>query len=218
MKIGIYKWVSPSGRIYVGQSRNIDQRKDWYLSGGIKNAPMPKLKRSFKKYGIENHIFDVIEYCTLEELNEREIYWGLFFNTLNEGLNCKLGEQNCIFSEETKDKMREAKLGKSLPQEVKTKIGESNMGQKRSQETKNKMIISRTGGVRSQETKNEMSKTRSKTPYHIKPVIQVKNGIEIEYISQTEASLLTGVSIGSISACCTGRTKTAAGFIWKYKK
>jgi group I intron endonuclease len=114
MNIGIYKWVSPTGRIYVGQSTNIKQRKEWYLSNGISNASMPKLKRSFNKYGIENHLFEIIEYCSIEKLNEREIYWGVFYNTLENGLNCKLGEQNCIFSEETKNKMSVAKKNKPL--------------------------------------------------------------------------------------------------------
>lgn len=117
MNIGIYKWVSPTGRIYVGQSTNIKQRKEWYLSNGISNASMPKLKRSFNKYGIENHLFEVIEYCSIEKLNEREIYWGLFYNTLENGLNCKLGEQNCVFSEETKNKMSVAKKSKPLSTE-----------------------------------------------------------------------------------------------------
>jgi group I intron endonuclease len=114
MNIGIYKWVSPTDRIYVGQSTNIKQRKEWYLSNGISNASMPKLKRSFNKHGIEKHLFEVIEYCSIEKLNEREIYWGLFYNTLEDGLNCKLGEQNCVFSEETKNKMSIAKKNKPL--------------------------------------------------------------------------------------------------------
>jgi group I intron endonuclease len=117
MNIGIYKWVSPTGRVYVGQSTNIKQRKEWYLSGGTVNASMPKLKRSFEKHGIENHIFEIIEYCSIEKLNEREIYWGIFYDTLEKGLNCKLGEQNCVFSKETKNKMSVAKKNKPLSTE-----------------------------------------------------------------------------------------------------
>jgi group I intron endonuclease len=117
MNTGIYKWTSPTGRIYVGQSKDLKQRKEWYLSNGIEQASMPKLKRSFKKHGIKNHIFEIIEYCSLEQLNNREIYWGLYYNTLEKGLNCKLGEQNCVFSENTKNKMSKAKKGKSLTQQ-----------------------------------------------------------------------------------------------------
>lgn len=117
MDSGIYKWTSPSGRVYVGQSKQLTQRKEWYNSTGINYASMPKLKRSFKKYGVENHTYEIIEYCPLDKLDEKEIYWGLYYNTLEEGLNCKLGEQNSIFSEETKSKMSKAKQGfKLLPE------------------------------------------------------------------------------------------------------
>lgn len=121
MDSGIYKWTSPSSRIYVGQSKQLTQRKEWYNGTGINYASMPKLKRSFKKYGVENHIYEIIEYCPLDKLDEREIYWGLHYNTLEEGLNCKLGEQNSIFSEETKSKMSKAKQGFKLSPESEAK-------------------------------------------------------------------------------------------------
>jgi len=73
MDSGIYKWTSPTKRIYVGQSKNLIKRKEWYLSKGIETACMPKLKRSFKKYSIDNHIFEIIEYCSEDQLNNRDI-------------------------------------------------------------------------------------------------------------------------------------------------
>ena len=113
MTSGIYKWVSPTNRIYVGQSKNLKQREEWYRGGGVSRTTMTKLKRSFNKHGVNNHKFEIIEYCDILELNNKEIYWGLYYNVLSpKGLNCKLGNQNCLFSEETKQKMREAKLGK----------------------------------------------------------------------------------------------------------
>ena len=48
--------------------------------------------RSFKKYGVKNHIFEVIEECLVENLNKRERYWQEYYNVLNEGLNCRLTE------------------------------------------------------------------------------------------------------------------------------
>jgi hypothetical protein len=123
MTSGIYKWTSPTNKIYVGQSKNLEQREKWYRSGSINKTTMTKLKRSFIKHGIDNHIFEIIEYCSINKLNEKEIYWGKYYNTLEEGLNCKLGEQNCIFSEETKNKMREAKLGiKQSPEHLSKRV------------------------------------------------------------------------------------------------
>jgi group I intron endonuclease len=86
MNIGIYKWTSPNNRLYIGQSKDLKQRIAWYKGGGWKKSNMPKLKRSFNKYGFENHTFEIIEFCSCDELNEKEIYWGLFHNTLELGV------------------------------------------------------------------------------------------------------------------------------------
>jgi group I intron endonuclease len=174
MDSGIYKWISPTGRIYVGQSKNLKKRKEWYVSGGIVRAKMPKLKRSFEKYGIENHLFEIIECCPLDKLNEREIYWGLFYNTLEKGLNCKLGEQNCIFSNSTKNKMSEAKKGTvqteqqiKLRKEKTKKTWKKKMEEgfkkkswKPTKEWKEKISKANKGKIVSEETKQKISNSR----------------------------------------------------------
>ena len=38
-----------------------------------------------------------------------------------------------------------------------------------------------------------------------------------EFVSATEASKTTGISQKNISCCCTGRLKSAGGYIWKHK-
>lgn len=167
MDSGIYKWVSPSGRIYVGQSKNISSRLKWYKGGHIKSASMPKLKRSFSKYGIENHIFEIIEYCSLDKLNEREIFWGLKYNTLNEGLNCKLGEQNCVFSDSTKEKMGKAKQGFKLSPESEVK---RQTALRKVWDRKNKIRIenkmNKPKYIFTKEHKDNMSKSRKGKPIH----------------------------------------------------
>jgi group I intron endonuclease len=157
MNIGIYKWVSPTGRTYVGQSKDLDSRYKWYTNGSIYNSKMTKLKYSFKKYGIENHVFEIIEYCLLEQLNEKEIYWGQYYDTLENGLNCKLGEQNCIFSKSTKNKMSKAKKGTKQTEDQKQKRKTSFK-----KTWKNKMDngFKRAYFKQTEEIKNEKSKTR----------------------------------------------------------
>ena len=49
--IGIYKIISPSGKIYIGQSRNIDKRFQQYKR--LNCAKQPRLYNSFIKYGID---------------------------------------------------------------------------------------------------------------------------------------------------------------------
>jgi group I intron endonuclease len=60
---GIYKITSPSCKVYIGQSINIKKR--WNHHKGNYNKEQPKLHRSFNKYGTENHIFEIIEECSL---------------------------------------------------------------------------------------------------------------------------------------------------------
>jgi hypothetical protein len=102
--IGIYKITSPTGKIYIGQSTNIENRKYYYSS--VKCDKQHKLYNSLQKHGWEQHIFEIIEECSLDQLNEKEIYWGLYYDVLGEnGLNLRLGDANGLCSEETKKKI-----------------------------------------------------------------------------------------------------------------
>lgn len=196
MDIGIYKWTSPTGKIYVGQSKDLKSRYNWYLSDAVYNANMPKLKRSFKKYGVENHTYEVIEYCSVEQLNEKEIYWGLYYNTLEEGLNCKLGEQNCIFSKNTKDKMSKAKKGtkQTENQKQKRKIstketwkrkiddGFKRSYHKQTEETKQKISKTQKGKIVSKETRKKISdslKNKTKSESHKQNMSKSRKGKQI---------------------------------------
>ena len=90
--IGIYKIISPSKKIYIGQSINIEKRFYTYKLLHCKKQPF--LFNSLKKYGAENHIFEVIEECEVIKLNERERYWQDFYNVLENGLNLMLTNSN----------------------------------------------------------------------------------------------------------------------------
>ena len=87
---GIYKIVSPTNRIYVGQSNDIRRRLLTYCEpkGGLSQV---RLKASFNKHGIDLHNFVVLEECEECFLNERERYWQEYYDVLSKkGLNCKL--------------------------------------------------------------------------------------------------------------------------------
>ena len=89
IKCGIYKITSPSGRVYIGQSRNIEKRHSNYKKYGANKQI--KLDRSFIKYGAVNHIFEIIEQCIFEELNNKERYWQDYYDVCSKnGLNCVL--------------------------------------------------------------------------------------------------------------------------------
>lgn len=85
--IGIYKITSPSNKIYIGQSKNLEKRKKAYKYSLAKGQP--RLNNSFKKYGYENHTFEIIHFCEIHELCYFERYYqDLFSVELENGLNC----------------------------------------------------------------------------------------------------------------------------------
>jgi group I intron endonuclease len=78
---GIYKITSPSNRIYIGQSIDINRRFTSYAYYDReyeyynKRNKSSLILRSLQKYGINQHKFEIIEECRDEELNDREVFY-----------------------------------------------------------------------------------------------------------------------------------------------
>lgn len=158
MTCGVYKITSPSGRIYIGQSRNIEKRWKGYLRKDCKNQI--KLKHSFEKYGVEAHVFEIVEECEFEQLNSRERYWQEFYDCVENGLNCLLAkteDKPLVYSKETRERMSRANLGKIISEETKLKISRANLGKKHSEESKLKMRFNSLGKKMSEEACKKMS-------------------------------------------------------------
>ena len=148
--VGIYKITSPSKRVYIGQSINIEKRFRTYKRLHCQGQIL--LYNSFLKYGVDKHNFEILCECEVSELNEKE----RFYQDLNSaiginGLNCKLttsSDRSGEFSLETKKKLSIA-------------TSKNRIGLKHSDETKRKMSLSLIGNKRNEG--NKMSeKTRIK--------------------------------------------------------
>lgn len=93
--IGIYKIENKiNGHCYIGQSRDIERR--WRDERSAANTPTDNeyespRSRAFRKYGIENFTFTVLEECSIERLNERERYYIQKYNSYFNGYNQTLG-------------------------------------------------------------------------------------------------------------------------------
>lgn len=88
--IGIYKITNKiNNKCYIGQSRNIERRWKRHIQENNDSA----IHRAIKKYGVENFSFEVIEECSTEELDKKEIYWINFYNSIDKekGYNLTLG-------------------------------------------------------------------------------------------------------------------------------
>lgn len=198
--IGIYKITSPSGKVYIGQSTNIKNRFRQYSVMHSSGRNQIKLWRSFKKYGVDKHIFEIIEECKFENLNKRERYWQDFYDVLNrdKGLNLiltKTDKKPKKVSEETKEKMSKSAKGKKkkpFSESHLKKLSLAHMGNNHSEETKEKMRI---------------------------PIIQLdkKECVIREFNSSKQAQEFTGILATGIVRVCKGQRKTAGGFFWKYK-
>lgn len=82
-----------NNKVYIGQTKvSIKLRFINHLSAA-RNGKDYVIGKAIRKYGEENFYIELLEECTVEELNEREIYWISFFNSTNPkfGYNMSIG-------------------------------------------------------------------------------------------------------------------------------
>lgn len=154
MESGIYTFTNPIGQVYVGQAKNLALRFKNYYTDRIKAHR--RLNKSALAYGIENHVYKIVEYCEVSDLNERERYYQDLYDVCGEnGLNCKLTKTKTkigLVIESTRKLMSEARAGKPLPESqkaifriIRKGAGNPMYGKTHSEETKNKFSEKRKG-------------------------------------------------------------------------
>jgi len=213
--IGIYKITSPSNKIYIGQSVNVLKR--WNYHKKLYTNDTPKLFLSLKKYGIENHNFEILEICKIDLLNKRERYWQEYFNSVETGLNCvytKTNDKSGKLSFETKKKISQSQKGKLISDECKLRLMLCNLGKKQSKETiekrvsklrgKNisdsqKLFLSESrlknnnpffGKNHSEKSKSKMrDKLKGPNNYLYKPIINIQTGIFYDTLAEASETI-----------------------------
>jgi hypothetical protein len=118
----IYKTTNLiNGRIYVGKHHLINSS---YLGSGL------LLDKAVKKYGKNNFKRDILEICSKEDVDEREIYWikklkatvrGIGYNLTKGGTGGDTFTNNPN-KESTREKLRKISTGKKHTEEAKKKI------------------------------------------------------------------------------------------------
>ena len=115
--IGIYKIHNLiNNKLYIGQSVNIRRRwtghKRCLRNGNHENT---YLQHSWDKYGESAFEFKVLEYCSIDQLDERERYYINLFHTTERdyGYNLRSGGQNggSKWTEEMCQKFSEKLMG-----------------------------------------------------------------------------------------------------------
>ena len=84
--IGIYCFTNLiNKKQYIGQSINIQNRKNQHyyrFKNPNDNGYSMPIHLAFRKYGWENFSFEILEECSIEELDEKECFWIKEKNTL----------------------------------------------------------------------------------------------------------------------------------------
>ena len=195
----VYMITSPTNKIYVGSTIDLDKRIYDYKRLSCKRQP--KLYNSLKKYGFNNHKFEVLWAGLLIDMYKYETMIGWGFNSLEPyNLNCKLPKLGNVYS--------------VTSNESRQKMSISTKGMFHSIETKRKISNSKIGKKRSIEIKQKISKTQKKA------IIQMDlNGNFIkEWDSAIDVSKSLNINCGNISMCCKNKLKQTRGFTWKFKK
>ena len=93
MNSGIYQIRNKvNGKVYIGQAQDIDARWRQHrneLNRGVHHNKY--LQNAWEKYGSELFEWSVIEQCSIDQLNQREIYWIEKTGAYGEGYNLTLG-------------------------------------------------------------------------------------------------------------------------------
>jgi group I intron endonuclease len=217
--IGIYKIINPKGKIYIGQSIDVDIR--WkYSYFNLNCSQQPKLYNSLKKYGVNNHKFEVIEECNLDELNDKEVYWKKYYlkekrNNLNEVLFLKIYDAGGgPLLQPHKDKIGMSLRGKKHSEETKKKMSEKAKGRKYSEESKKKMSEVKKGKTFTKEQKKNFKGKKCR------PILQydLEGNFIKEWVNFKSIKDKHGFHNSGLCYCCQGVQKTAYGFIWRYKE
>ncbi len=242
--VGIYSILSPTGAYYFGQSWDIERRFQSYRRLDCKGQA--GLYNSLVKHGVEKHVFSIMhgipEIETQEHLDWWETYCISSFKSMGaKMLNIKGGGSSGKHSEESKKKISETLTGIKRSEDFRKKASQRMMGYKMSAATRLKLSESKKGITSNMMGKKHTDEARAKIRAKRKvQIITLEHRMKIsiankglrgkavgqyskvgvlikEWPSVTEAANALKMHIESVGNAARGKTKTAGGFIWKYK-
>lgn len=219
----IYKYTSPSGKVYIGQTTNQTlRRKKWFnISSPYTSSDWKsKIDKARIKYGPSSFVYKILfqnRYISRKaakiELNTLEAYYVGLYDSYRTGYNSTIGGDSASgpakHSDKTKLKMRLSHLGRKMSNTSKAKLSKSLTGIKRSNEFKEKARIAHKGQVRTKESIQKQIQAQYK---EIAMVDQEGNIIKV-FDSIGTAAKYAERTAGSISLACK-RGTISAGHKW----
>lgn len=216
---GIYKFTNKeSGKVYIGQSKNIWQRYGFHYSMAAAND-YQKLS-SFDQALCDNPTgfdFEIVELCSEEELNNKETYWIEFYNSIEEGYNSISNKR--VYQFTLDGEFVGAHLGYSeAAKSIGKPQGKGNIYHC-CQGTNQTAYGYKWSYSPTLEEKTEI-KSNPNSAYSTMKRAVAQYSLSGEFIklhpSCAEAARSVGVTASAIAHVCKGRQKTSKGYIWKY--
>lgn len=216
----IYKYTSPNGKSYIGQTINEKLRRKLWNSSRYHYAG-DKIDRARAKYGKESFDYSILfkkEFSTKEIasiwLNIAEQYFIQLYDSVNGGYNCEFGGGG---NPNHTGAINPHHGGYKLSDETKKKIGEASRIWQNTLEGKAKMSAARRGIIKRKGYRIEA---------HYTPVIQLSlDGLYIqefpsirdaeEYIYKEKGIIKNRSNIGAV---CNGKRDSAEGYKWLFKE
>lgn len=120
-KYFIYKYTFPNGKVYIGQTYEGSRRY-----GRITSYKNMLVRRAMDKY--PDFKKEIVEYCSLENVDARERFYISFFNSANKQFGYNLtsgGQANKTLSDEVRKIISEKHKGKTVSFETKEKLSKA---------------------------------------------------------------------------------------------
>ena len=192
-----------NGKVYVGQTSEPIERRFKRHMGYQKYEHDTKFYRAVLKYGVENFTIEQIDTAESQnELDEKEVYWINYYDSVNKGYNTRSDRGKCGGDTLTNNPNLD---------EIRKKLSVSKLGDN------NPMRI--LGGLKG--SKNGMFGKRGKEVPSSRPCVAVSvSGDDVKYFDcMTDLKNYFQVTtLGMISLRCSGKTKSPyKGYYFKYK-
>ena len=189
-----------SGKSYIGQTVNFEQRKKDHL----KAKDNYSIHKALRKYGKENFSWELLEENVPQNLlNEREIYWIKYYNTYFNGYNETKGGDD----------------GTALVKWIK-----NNKTQHKEQALKNLEKAQQSNKINKERHLAQLAEARQKSVEKVRRKVKcVEKNLIFESLSDAERWSMSKendnhkkASHQHISKVCSGQRKTCGGYHWIY--
>ena len=155
-----------NNKSYIGQTIFTLNKRKYSHADSASHGSNYAIHRAIRKYGEENFKWEVLCECdTIEVLNEKEQFYIKEYKTFGKnGYNMTkggCGSLGYVASDETREKLRKAMIGRKLTDEWKQKISKAHIGKPKSEKHRLSMMgrvgINNLGKKHSEETKRKIS-------------------------------------------------------------